>query len=199
MKVKTKNVDASVLGRCPAAIDMTTGVISINRSVWDRFDNFEKAFVIYHELGHYNLDTDNEYEADAYALHHVYKTAPRSLKRALRALVKCNIVDHARLDALYQEALKLDAEDGNTDAVLELENINYFNNQSKNQNIMTPNTANETYLSKRNTNAVRVVRRADGAENGKSHKRNGIMIGEWYFSLTNLILIVILLTILFKK
>lgn len=198
MKVQTLNVDASVLGRCPAAIDMTTGVISINRSVWNRFDNFEKAFVIYHELGHYNLDTDDEYKADAYALRHVYKSAPRSLKRALRALVKCNIVDHARLDALYQEALKLDAEDGNTDAVLELENINYFNNQSKNKKIMTPNTANETYLSKRNANTVRVVRRADGAE-GKSHKRNGIMIGECYFSFTNIILIVILLTILFKK
>ena len=96
MEVKTRYVDAGVLGKCPAAIDMRTGVISINKSVWDSYDKFEKFFVIYHELGHYVLDTDSEYEADAYALRHVYKTAPRSLKRSLQTLMKIRVIDSRR-------------------------------------------------------------------------------------------------------
>lgn len=66
---------------------------------------------------------------------------------------------------------------------------------------MTPNTANETYLSKRknNNNVVRVVRRADGDTTGKSHKRNGLMLGDFYFSFTNILLMVIVLILLFKK
>lgn len=199
MKVLIKYVDASVLGKCPASVDMSTGVISINKSVWDRYDNFEKAFVIYHELGHYILDTDSEYKADAYALKHVYKTAPRSLKRALLTLCKIRIIDYKRLDNLYKEALQLDASDGNMDAVLELEQINYFNKPKK-SNIMTPNTASETYLSKRNYDKeVKFIRRADGDNTGKSHKRNGLMLGDFYFSFTNILLMVIVLILLFKK
>lgn len=201
MKVPFKYVDAGVLGRCPASVDMQTGVISINKSVWDKYDNFEKNFIVHHELGHYFLDTDSEYKADAYALKHVYKSAPRSLKRALLTLCKIRIIDYKRLDNLYKEALQLDASDGNMDAVLELQNINYFNNQKK-SNIMTPNTANETYLSKRNYDKkIRVIRRADGgdATGAKSHKTNGIKIGNIYFSFTNILLMIIVLILLFKK
>ena len=95
MNVPVQYVDASYvdasgipMGSCPACVDMETGVISINRDVWDRFDRFEKNFILFHEIGHYDLDTDSEYEADEYALRHVYKSAPRSLKRALQTLYK---------------------------------------------------------------------------------------------------------------
>lgn len=205
MKIPVRYVDASYvdpsgipMGVCPASVDMQTGVIFVNKSVWDRYDRFEKNFIICHELGHYNLDTDSEYEADAYALKHVYKTAPRSLKRALLALAKIRIIDYERLDRLYKEALKLDASDGNLDAVRELEQINYFNKPKK-SNIMTQTTASETYFSGReNKNIVRLVRRADG-NNGKSHKKNGMMLGDFYFSFTNILLMVIVLILLLKK
>lgn len=200
MKVKTRYVDSSVLGTCPASVDMRTGVVSINRDVWDGYDNFEKAFVIMHEVGHYVLDTDSEYEADAYALKHVYRTAPRSLKRSLQTLQKIRVVDAGRLNALYSEALKLDAADGNQIAAIELERISenqYFNHQ--NYGKMTKNRGQETYFSKKSvTPNVRVVRRADGGEKC-GHGLNGLHIGEWYFSFTNLLLIAILLTLLFNK
>lgn len=206
MGIPVHYVDASFvdpsgipMGNCPASVDMETGVIFINKSVWDRYDRFEKNFIICHELGHYVLDTDSEYEADAYALKHVYKTAPRSLKRALLALCKIRIVDYKRLDKLYEEALKLDASDGNVNAVMELEQINYFNKPQK-SNIMTRETANENFLSKRQkNNVVRIVRRADGDGNKKSHKRNGLMLGDLYFSFTNILLMLIVLILLFKK
>lgn len=208
MNVPVQYVDASYvdasgipMGSCPASVDMDSGLISINRSVWDRYDRFEKNFILWHEIGHYELDTDSEYEADEYALQHVYKTAPRSLKRALQTLYKIRVVDGSRLDHLYRVALTLDAADGNGNASLELQNIEYFN-KPKNQKVMTNTTANETYLAKRtNKNRVRVVRRANGDENinEKSHKTNGIKLGGMYFSFTNILLMILIAVVLFKK
>ena len=196
MKVKVQYVDSSVLGRCPASVDMSTGVVSINRSVWDRYDDFEKSFVIMHELGHYLLDTDSEYEADEYALRKVYKTAPRSLKRSLQTLCKIRVIDPRRLDNLYRVALDLDAKDGNDVAAIELERINNFNN-NKNFRTMTKARGQETYPEKRNIDPnIRVIRRADG---DKSHGTNGIRLGGWYFSVTNILLAAILVVMLFKK
>ena len=201
MKVPARYVDASVLGTCPASVDMQTGVVSINRSVWDSYDDFEKAFVVFHEVGHYVLDTDSEYEADAYALKHVYKTAPRSLKRSLQTLLKIRVIDGNRLNALYKEALALDAADGNADAVLELERIN-TNNFTNQKSITMRNFAGqETYLNKNQAKPdVRVVRRADGETNSnKSHKTNGIKVGGMYFSFTNILLMALIIVVLFKK
>lgn len=197
MKVNVQYVDSSVLGSCPASVDMQTGLVSINRSVWDRYDNFEKAFVIMHEVGHYVLDTDSEYEADAYALKHVYKTAPRSLKRSLQTLLKIRVLDASRLTNLYKEALKLDAADGNEVAAIELANINqqYFNHQKSKKMRATP--GRETYINKRDVNAISVVRRADGGKSG--HGMNGIHIGGWYFSITNLLLAAIVVILLTRK
>lgn len=196
MKLYTRSVDKSVLGNCPAAVDMSTGVIDINRSVWDRYDSFEKGFILMHEVGHYILDTDSEYEADAYALRRVYRTAPRSLKRSLQTLMKIKVIDPNRLDALYREALTLDAEDGNFDAYIELEEINQSNNPL-NYKKMRAVPGQETYITKKNQNFVRAIRRADGGKCG--HGMNGLHIGDWYFSLTNILLAIILIVMLTKK
>lgn len=198
MKVQVQYVDASVLGTCPAAVDMLTGVVSINKSVWDNYDQFEKSFVLMHEIGHYVLDTDSEYEADAYALKHVYRTAPRSLKRSLQTLCKIRVIDPRRLDALYREALKLDAKDGNAVAALELvrTRTNHFIN-NQNPKKMKPNRGQETYPKKRNiVPDIRVIRRADGSKN---HGMNGIHVGDWYLSITNILLGAILICLIAKK
>lgn len=207
MKVPVKYVDASTivngcpLGTCPAAVDMQTGVVSINRSVWDSYDDFEKSFVIFHEVGHYVLDTDSEYEADAYALRRVYKSAPRSLKRSLQTLLKIKVIDGNRLNALYRECLELDANDGNEAAVLELEridNTNFIN--PKNQSNMNAFKGQETYLStKQQQPNYRVVRRADGDSGNKSHKTNGIKVAGLYFSFTNILLMALIIVVLVKK
>lgn len=202
MKVPVQYVDSSVLGRCPAAVDMLTGIVSINKSVWDQYDNFEKSFVLMHEIGHYVLDTDSEFEADAYALKHVYRTAPRSLKRSLQTLCKIRVIDHRRLDNLYREALKLDAADGNKIASLELARIgktNQFSSINQNLNQMKNTVGQETYPTKRNRIPdIRVIRRADG-DDKKGHGMNGLHLGEWYFSFTNILLAAILVVMLVKK
>lgn len=199
MRVPVTYVDSATLGNCPASVDMRTGVVSINRTVWPRYDNFEKAFVIMHEIGHYVLNTDSEYEADAYALRRVYKTAPRSLKRSLQTLCKIRVLDPSRLEHLYREALRLDADDGNEIAELELQQINnkqYFNNQNPEKMRKTP--GQETYPTKRNQQTdFRLIRRADGDKRG--HALNGLVIGNIYFSFTNLLLMAIALILLTKN
>lgn len=199
-KVPVRYTDASVLGTCPAQVDMATGVVTVNRSVWDSYNQFEKNFVVWHELGHYNLQTDSEYEADAYALRHVYKTAPRSLKRSLQTLLKIRVIDMGRLDALYKEALRLDAMDGNPSAAVELSRIG---NENTDSFIQKPNTmrnfnGQETYLQKNQTTPdIRVIRRADG--DNKSHKTNGVKLGNMYFSFTNILLMVLIVVVLTRK
>ena len=57
----------------------------------------------------------------------------------------------------------------------------------------------ESYLRKNQQPAdVKIIRRADGGDT-KSHKTNGIKLGGMYFSFTNILLMVILLVMLFKK
>ena len=202
MNVPVRYTDASVLGTCPAAIDMQTGVVTVNRSVWDTYNNFERNFVLWHELGHYNLQTDSEYEADAYALRHVYKTAPRSLKRSLQTLLKIRVVDMGRLNALYKVALELDARDGNQNAASELERIENENTNlftSKKSVIMRKFNGQETYLQNNQQQPdIRVIRRADGDDN-KSHKTNGVKLGNMYFSFTNILLMVLIVVVLTRK
>lgn len=198
MTVNVRYVDSSVLGSCPASVDMRTGIVSINRDVWDRYDQFERNFVLMHEIGHFVLDTDSEYEADAYALRNVYKTAPRSLKRSLQTLCKIRVVDPTRLNRLYEEALRLDAADGNYAAAVELREItgeNFFSNQKYRK--MTKNRGQQTYLEKNGIEPdYKIVRRADG---NRGHGQNGIRIGDWYFSITNILLAVIVVLLWSKN
>lgn len=206
MVVKVRYVDASfilpdgsVIGSCPCAVNMRNGVVYVNTSVWGRYDNFEQKFLIMHEVGHYVLDTDSEYEADAYALQKVFNTAPRSLRRSLQTLCKIGVIDPNRLNMLYVEALKLDTSYGNQAAAIELQNIcnenNIFSNNKKSK-IMTKNRGPETYPQK--TGIVpdyKIIRRIDGS---RGHGQNGIHIGDWYLSITN-ILLAIIVVILWAK
>ena len=125
-----KFVDSRTLGLCPAAVYMETGDIEVNTSVWDTYTPFQQAFILYHELGHYRLRTDDETLADRYALHQLYERYPQSLKQSLGTLARLRIPD-SRMEALYRECLLLDANDGNTKAFLELIKISKTMKPSK--------------------------------------------------------------------
>lgn len=115
--------DSRELQRCPAAIDMETGIILLNRDVWNDYDRFQQRFIIEHELAHYRYPDYSEIEVDRIALHKVAGTAKRSLKRAVATLYQVGVTDDARIEALYVEALKIDAKYGNRYAMKELEEI----------------------------------------------------------------------------
>lgn len=202
MKVRYRTVGREELQSCPAEVDMKTGIVSINTDVWDKYDDFEKSFIIAHEMGHYILNTYNEMEADEYALMTVYRTAPNSLKRSLQALYRIGIVDSERMLKMYQAALHLDARDGNQAAAIELQSIE----DDYNQEFYTENNQNNKTMKKQNF--IR-TRRADGAEvvetfesdNKRGHSINGITVAGCYFSFTNIMLIIIavMMMLILKK
>lgn len=167
-------VTSAELGSCPAAVDCTAGIIEVNRDVWNDYDEFERRFLIAHEVGHYELDTDDETEADIYALHEVAGTAPKSLARAIETLYKVGVIDEGRYDRLYEEALKVDKELGNAKADVELIKIEKMRRNYRRADGDEPEQP-KTVEEKRNT----------------AHAPNGVILGGWYFSFTNILLIAI--------
>ena len=123
-------VTSAELGKCPAAVDMDTGIIEINQDVWDKYTQAEQAFIVAHEEGHYVIPTDDETEADIYALRKVAGQFPRSLAQSLNTLFKVGVVSESRMENAYIEALRLDAEMGSEFAKNELAKIdndeNYY-------------------------------------------------------------------------
>ncbi len=115
--------DSSQLQMCPAAVDVDTGIILINRDVWNHYDKLQQQFIIEHEIAHYLHPEYSEIEADRVALHKIAGKTKHSLRRALSALFKVGVKDETRLEALYMEALRIDAKHGNKEAAEELERI----------------------------------------------------------------------------
>lgn len=201
-------VSSKELGSCPAAVNMYDGKIEINKSVWDRFSEFEKRFIIEHERGHFKLQTNSETEADAYAIHRVYKTSPQSLKKSISTLYKVGILDDARLKSLYIEALKIDAISNNNEKALqELSKLN------KNMKIKQT-TGGSPFMIRAKMTGKKKQRYMDEdsvpqpAEESKKekivcqskrHKQNGLVIGDYYLSFTNIILIAIFIMLICVK
>jgi hypothetical protein len=203
--MRTRRVGRRELQSCPAAADMVDGVIEINADVWGDYDNFQRRFILAHEEGHIVLDTDNEEEADRYAVNKVRGTARKSLKRSLETLYKVGVVNERRYLILYREALRIDWEQyGNGKAKRELESINQNNMKAK-----TGNGLINPYVQQKSARKKRAYRAfADGGEEtenvkmvcqSKSHKVNGVKIGGYYFSFTNILLAAVLCHLVFWK
>ncbi len=190
-----KYVTSKELGNCPAAVDMRTGDIEINKSVWHRFSEFERKFILKHEEGHYILKTDDEATADLYALRQCYKTGYQSLKRSLNALYKIGVIDLTRIEKLYIEGLKIDWEDnGNVKARQELEKLT-----SMKQKLTTggdPFWRGGNYKNKAtgSPEEERIVT-TPAAADILTKADDGIYIKGKYLSFTNIILLGILITL----
>ena len=179
------------MGSNPASVDTETGMLILNPRVWENYTQFEKKFIIAHEEGHYVNPYGSEEDADLYAIKKLAGTEPKSLAKAVATLDKIPNITEERLDILYYEALKIDAQMGNTEAKEKIQNI-------------------ETMYKKR-SNFPKKVRRADGDSNvnnneyvskvepHRSHKTNGIVIGGFYFSFTNIILLATLVWMIRAK
>lgn len=204
--------DSAYLQNCPAEVDMETGDIWINTDVWDDYTEAEKRFILQHEAGHYALQTGSELEADAYALEQNFGQIRDSLRSSFTALNKADVNNEARWNALYINALEIDARNGNTRAAKELKILS--NNQMKNQNKMRTTPGQITYIQPETlapqTRTYNVRRfRADGGEGAdtdtttnrktqKQHMTNGITVGGMYFSFTNIMLVAIAIILLVK-
>jgi len=207
MENKYTMVNSKVLGKSPAAVYMDNGEIEINTDIWYKFTPYERAFIIQHERGHFLMPTEFEKEADAYALVQTLKVNRSALKDAVNALAKMNLKDKSRLNAIYHEA-DLIQKTGKTSYPKINQNQNDMRkklNKTDHPFMTTKAAANGQNLPiKVRKNKKNKKRRADGENEttpvttttyGKSHKINGFGVGNVYFSMTNILLAAILVSL----
>lgn len=73
------------LGTSAARINRETGELFINKRMFANMDADQKLFIMLHEAGHAELDTQNEFEADRYAFTEFVKLG-KPLSQAVKAL-----------------------------------------------------------------------------------------------------------------
>ena len=86
------------IGASPAAVNLRTGMLYINKAVFDQYPEAWQRFILLHEAGHYILQTFDELKADEYAFHHFVKEG-HSLKDAvlsLKEVLNENNTEHAK-------------------------------------------------------------------------------------------------------
>ena len=98
----------------PARVNWLTGEISINSKVWNKLPEAYRNFILEHEIGHYTLNTRDEFAADNYAFEHFAGTQPYSLRNSIKTMSEVfsftKPEQYARLEAQIKRALKYDYE-----------------------------------------------------------------------------------------
>lgn len=102
------------MGGNPATVDITNGIVYINRDLWLKLNDYEKAVILLHEQGHYNNKSVDEIKADAYAIERYLAegNTPERRKELLRTIFKF-VPDEARKVEFVRQLLAYDAKKGN--------------------------------------------------------------------------------------
>lgn len=106
----------------PARTDMNTGVIEINNEAFSMLPEHTRKFVIYHEIGHYLLQTYDEREADDYALKKMALKSKYSLKHHIDSVYLIARDDIRRKRHALLSVLTLLAGTGDSEAIEMLKN-----------------------------------------------------------------------------
>lgn len=100
------------IGSTPAIVRRDTGEIFLNSNTWFTLPEAYRQFILFHEVGHYKLQTTNELEADHYAFNQIAGTKPESLKNTVRTLYGVlpfsTELQGLRLQNMYRLALTYD-------------------------------------------------------------------------------------------
>lgn len=188
--IKVNFVDKSITGNGnPAQADIATQEIFINKQIWSKFSDAEKVFIIEHEKGHILLPTECETLADQYAYLKTHITNKNAFKDAISALKKAG-ASPFRMQTLYrlvtnEELIDMTPKENNTDKPLFQSRQNFAGKQKfifkKEKNMK--NSKKSNFDGSTTTNY------------SKSNKVNGFAIGNLYFSMTNILLALILLVL----
>lgn len=69
------------MGSNPATVNIETGVVYINKPLWNKLSDYEKAIILLHEEGHYANKSLDEIKADCYAISQYLKDGDTPTKR----------------------------------------------------------------------------------------------------------------------
>lgn len=102
------------MGNNPATVNIETGVVWINKPMWCKLTDFEKAIILLHEEGHYANHSLDEIKADCYAISQWLKegNTPEKrlqLKKTIFGIVPNNEENIQRKIAFVRNLLCYDA------------------------------------------------------------------------------------------
>ena len=123
------------LGSTPARVNRETGEVFWNRK-FDYLPEHIKTFILWHEIGHYKMQTSDEIEADDYAFKQYAGSEPYSMKNSIEAMTQIfsfrKEIHWLRIYEHYKRVLKWDWENkGNKEAKKELDEMLLFEENMK--------------------------------------------------------------------
>ena len=95
----------------PAAIDLDTGILYLNNKNWFKMDKQAKKQILLHELGHYKLQTKDEFKADDFSFKNYIKyggSPIASIKGISEVLTDDTQEQIARLNHRIKQAKQID-------------------------------------------------------------------------------------------
>lgn len=105
------------IGDTPAAVSREDNTIYINPPLYNKLTPFQRKFVLFHEIGHYTLNSRNEIDADTFAFKRLAGTQHRSLKQCITAIADTledgNQTKEERYNNIVYQALLWDYQHGN--------------------------------------------------------------------------------------
>lgn len=110
------------MGNNPATVNIETGVVWINKPMWQQMTDYEKAIILLHEEGHYANNSLDEIKADCYAISQYLKdcnTPERrlQLKKTIFGIVPSDSENVQRKIAFVRNLLCYDSwANGNEDS-----------------------------------------------------------------------------------
>lgn len=140
------------IGDTPAAVSREDSTIYINPPLYNKLTPFQRKFVLFHELGHYTLNSKNEIDADTFAFKRLAGTQYRSLKQCIAAIADTledgNQTKEERYNNIVYQALLWDYQHGNKAVKEDLKTAEKLCAQ-KNEKIMRNNTTYDRYAETR--------------------------------------------------
>ena len=104
---KTTYSDIEKMGIIPAKVNRLTGVLTINSDVWPHLPRELQKFIKLHELGHLELQTDDEQTANQYALDKfINRSSPSDFARTTSELARIHDLISTDNEELKKQAGK---------------------------------------------------------------------------------------------
>ncbi len=100
----------------PARTNVRTGEIEINAARMRELRQDTREYVLWHELGHYKLQTFDEVAADRYALSRMAGKKPYSLWNYFQSVNEVSYGNPERVNAARQDVLEIAAKNGSKEA-----------------------------------------------------------------------------------
>lgn len=118
----------------PARCEVATGVIEINKFIWQFLTPEQREFVLAHEKGHYERQTFDEVQADQYALEKLKLRKKNSLWNYVKSVRAISHDDPLRCRNAERNALQVAADNGSKEAkqLLQSERYRQFANADGN-------------------------------------------------------------------